>query len=278
MALSEAQSFEFFAFAARPELAPFVESIWGVRGHGDFGTEAVLPNGAIELMINFGPLQRVVGHGERVLDDGCRHAWLAGIQDRRLVHASELGADHISVRFRPGGAHAFFDLPMDETCNRVVELDLLIGAEAAGLRDRLGEAADDRTRARRLEDWLLERRHVHAGYATVARAAAMLRDGVGRRTSVAEVCERLGLSNKHLVQQFRAIVGLPPKVLGRIERLQAVIDACRGRERVDWTGLAHAYGYADQPHLIREFRVLGGVTPGEFLRHRTPDESHVAIG
>jgi len=104
-------SFEFFAFPPRAELAPFVDTIWGVRGHADFSTESVLPNGAIELMINFGPAQRVVGHGERELHDSYRNAWLAGIQDRRLVHAADHGADHIAVRFRPGGAHAFFDIP-----------------------------------------------------------------------------------------------------------------------------------------------------------------------
>jgi len=99
-------AFELFCFDPPWELAPFVEVIWGVRGMAGHSTEAVLPNAAVELMINFGPEQRVVGHGDRSLSQSFRHAWLAGIQDRRLVHASEYGADHISARFRPGGAHA----------------------------------------------------------------------------------------------------------------------------------------------------------------------------
>jgi AraC-like DNA-binding protein len=222
-------------------------------------------------------VQKVVGHGERELSDSYHRAWLAGIQDRRLVHASVQGADHIAVRFRPGGAHAFFDLPMDETTNRVVELDLLIGSEAASLRDRLGEVDDDRGRARELQTWLIGRRRVHASFAMVRRATELLRDGGSFRASVGDVCDRLGLSNKHLVQQFRRVVGLPPKVVGRIERLQGVIDACRGQARVDWLELAHAFGYADQSHLIREFRRLGSVTPSQFLARRTPNESHVAL-
>jgi len=271
-------SFEFFAYPPHPELVPFVETIWGVRGHGAHSIEAVLPNSAIELMINFGPLQRVVGQGEHEMRDSYRHAWLAGIQDRRLVHAADDGADHISVRFRPGGAHAFFDLPMHEAANRVVELDLLIGSQASSLRDRLGCLDDDRARARELETWLIGRRRVHASFATVGNAAELLRGGGAFRTPVADVCERLGFSNKHLIQQFRRVVGLTPKVLGRIERFQAVIRACRGRSRVDWLELAHAFGYADQSHLIREFRRLGCVTPSEFLANRTPDESNVALG
>lgn len=266
---------EFFAFAPRPELSPFVELVWGVRGFADHSVEAVLPNGAVELMVSFGPEQRIVEHGERRLDDCYREAWLAGIQDRRLVHASDHGADHIAVHFRPGGAHAFFDIPMHEATNRVIDLDLLVGRAAVDLRDRLGDLAGDRARAEALQDWLLERRRVHASFAVVSHATEMLRGGF--RTSVADVCDRLGMSNKHLVHQFRTVVGLPPKVVGRITRFQRVIAACRGRQRVDWVDLAHAHGYADQSHLIREFRRLGGVTPTEFLDHRTPDESHVVM-
>jgi len=271
-------SFEFFTCPPFAELAPFVEAVWGVRGHGGHSTEAVLPNGAVELMINFGPRQRVVGHGDRELNDSYRHAWLAGIQDRRLVHASDEGADHIAVRFRPGGAHAFFDLPMRETTNRVVELDLLIGPTAVSLRDRLGALRDDRERVAVLQRWLLDRRRVRDGFETVRRAAELLRDDGSFRASVTQVCDRVGLSNKHLVHRFHDIVGLSPKVLGRVERFQAVIAACRGRVRVDWIDLAQDFGYADQSHLIREFRRLGNVTPTEFLARRTPDESHVVIG
>lgn len=269
--------FEFFAFPPRPELAPFVEMIWGVRGEAHFTTESVLPSGAIELMVNFGPVQKVVGHGDRELEDLYRRAWLAGMQDRRLVHCADMGADHIAVRFRPGGAHAFFDIRMDEVTNQVVELELLIGSEATSLRDRLGALPSDRARAVELEAWLLAQRRVHPSFSTVHRGVEML-CGDHYRTSVAEVCDRLGLSNKHLIEQFRRVVGLTPKVIGRVERFQGVIAHCRGRDAVDWQEVTHRFGYADQSHLIREFRRLGGVTPSHFLAHRTPDESNVVVG
>ncbi len=255
---------EFFSVSPRIELAPFVEAIWGVRGSFRDASEAVLPNGAIELMINFGPVQRVVAHGERTLDDTYSSAWLAGIQDRRLVHLSEHGADHLSVRFRPGGAHAFFGLPMGEVANSVTDLELLIGAEATSLRDRLGAAATDLDRVRIIEAWLLDRRRVHSGFSTVQQALGLL-GHPDRPASVTATCERLGLSNKHLIHEFRSMVGLPPKVIARILRFQRVVLACRDREAVDWLDLVHQHGFSDQSHLIREFRRLGSVTPTAFL-------------
>ncbi len=268
---------EFFCTPPRADLAPFVEAVWGVRGPAEDVTEAVLPNGAIELMINFGPVQHVVGHGDRELLQSHRRAWLAGIQDRRLVHLSKTGVDHLSVRFRPGGAHAFFDLPMGEVANSVVELDQLIGTEADALRDRLGSASSDARRVDLMQDWLLARRHVHRGFPKVIDALELLGDPE-RPTSVAAICERVGLSNKHLVDQFRRLVGLPPKVMGRVLRFQRVIDACRGRDEVDWLDMVHGFGYADQSHLIREFRRLGNVTPSSFLASRSEDGTSVSIG
>ncbi|MGH7539515.1 MAG: AraC family transcriptional regulator [Gemmatimonadota bacterium] len=270
--------FVFFSFPPGAELAPFVDSFWGVRGSAHYHVESVLPNGAIELMVNFGPRQKVVAYGERDAQDEFRRAWIAGIQDQRVVHASPEGANHIAARFRAGGAHAFFDLPMYELTNRVVELDDLIGSGATGqLWSRLRDVADDEGRCRAFERWLLERRTaVHPSFATVRRAIDLLR-GSARGTPVGVVCARLGMSNRHLIKQFRETVGLAPKSYGRIDRFQSVIGACRGKDDVSWSRLAVEYGFADQSHLIREFRRLGMITPGEFLASRTPDESHVIV-
>ncbi len=268
--------FTFFSYAPRPTLAPFVEMIWGVRGSAEFHSEAVLPGGSMELMVNLGPPQRISAYGDRDVEEWYTHAWVAGIQDQRLVHTSS-HANHIAVRFRPGGAHAFFGLPMDALANRVIELDQVIGPAAAGLRDRVLEQPDDPGRSGALQSWLMERRMaVHPYFATVRRAVDLLRSR-SFRGGVAQVCDSLGLSNRHLVKQFRESVGLTPKTLGRIARFQGVIADCQGRQDVAWSRLAMRHGYADQAHLIREFRVLGSVTPLQFLLHRTPDETAVIV-
>lgn len=269
--------FQLYWMTPAPRLRPFVDVIWGVRGSAHYHVEAVLPNGATELMINLGPPQRVIAYGDREVDDPFTGAWIAGIQDARLVHASPAGADHVAVRFRPGGAHAFFDVPMDELAGRVVDLDALLGGTVHRLRDRLGHARGDEARCTALEGWLLSRRmSVHPYFATVRLALDLLRAGpLGG--SVGEACERLGLSNRHLVKQFRTTVGLAPKSVARIERLQSVIRACRGRHEVDWSRMAASFGYSDQSHLIREFKRLSGTTPTAFLERRSPDGSNLIV-
>jgi len=37
---------------------------------------------------------------------------------------------------------------------------------------------------------------------------------------------------------------------------------------VPWTRMAGDAGYADQPHLIREFQALAGLTPAQYAAER----------
>ena len=272
-------SFHYFAHPPAPVLAPFIDVIWGVRGATDYVQEAVLPNGVVELMVNFGPVQKVAAYGDREVDESFHRFWLAGIQDRPLVIASPHGSDHLGVRFRPGGAHAFFGIPMDELQGRVVELDLVIGATASEqLRERLEEASSDLARCRVVESWLLERRYsVHPYFATTRRALDLLNRSAYNMT-VTELCDRLGLSNRHLIDQFREVIGLTPKTLFRIQRFHAVVRDLKGRDEADWAELAYRFGFSDQSHLVREFRHFSGVTPTRFLANRSPDHAHVVVG
>jgi AraC-like DNA-binding protein len=272
-------SFRYFAYPPTPALAPFIEVIWGVTGMHDYHSEAVLPNGVVELMVNFGPVQKVKAYGDRVVDESFRRFWIAGIQDRPLVIASPEGANHMGVRFRPGGAHAFFGMPMNELLGRVVDLDLIVGASAAEeLRERLEGADGDRARCGVAEQWLLERRYsVHPYLATTRRALDLVNRSPYNMT-VTELCLRLGFSNRHLIDQFRQVVGLPPKTLFRIRRFHAVVKSLEGRYEADWGRVAHRFGFSDQPHLIREFRHFAGVTPTQFLAARTHDHAHVVVG
>lgn len=270
--------FHFFSAEPSPALAPFVACYWGVRGSLgvlNYEIETVLPTGTVELMVNFASRQRVVAYGERSADDVFDTAWLSGMQDQPLTHRAEGFSDHISVRFRPGGAHAFLDLPLDELTNQVVTLDDLVGPRAASLRDALKAEPSDAGRCRILEQWLLaRRREVHPWYATVRRAMDLLRGGT-RSLGVTEVCDRLGLSNRYLIQQFRTTVGLTPKTFARVQRFRSLIDDTRGVDDPPWARLAARHGYADQSHLIREFRRFALLTPSQFLERRTPDQDNV---
>lgn len=79
--------------------------------------------------------------------------------------------------------------------------------------------------------------------------------------SVQHLSDRAGVSRQHLTRVFRDVVGLTPKLYCRLVRFQAgLVYAGRGSS-VDWADVAQHLGYADQSHMIAEFKEFSSLTP-----------------
>jgi AraC-like DNA-binding protein len=85
------------------------------------------------------------------------------------------------------------------------------------------------------------------------------------------VCARLGITRQTLATSFRDYVGVSPKMLTRILRLQRALhlaDAGQSNETFSWARLSQDAGYYDQPHLVKELQWLTGHTPNALLADR----------
>ncbi|WP_437738171.1 helix-turn-helix domain-containing protein [Sorangium sp. So ce1335] len=185
----------------------------------------------------------------------------------------------VQVVFRPGGAYPFFGVPMDELADRIVPARDLWGGRADALLEQLAAAGAgvtlDAARARleaierALEGRLLGPDVFEPASAAVARAAVRkLSLGGG---TVEETASALHVSPRNLRRAFVATVGVSPKQYARIARFQRVVanmQVARGA----WSEVALASGYCDQPHLVREFRELAGLSPVEFMKRRSTGE------
>lgn len=84
--------------------------------------------------------------------------------------------------------------------------------------------------------------------------------------TVARLAEELGISTRQLRRRFKREVELTPKELMRLQRMRAsAVAAVQRGER--WVDVAAEHGYADQAHLVREYRRLIGLTPVGFGDH-----------
>ena len=112
----------------------------------------------------------------------------------------------------------------------------------------------------------LQRRRVPAPEdAGIDRAVALIAMSRGA-ASVATVARLAGVSDRNLRRGFAVRLGLSPKELSRIMRLRAAAaDAALGD--ATWATVVADRGFADQPHLNREFRSMLGLTPTEFEQH-----------
>lgn len=80
---------------------------------------------------------------------------------------------------------------------------------------------------------------------------------------VSQLCAELGLSERSLQRLVRRRIGLTPKWLIRRRRLQEAAERLR-LGATSFAAVAVDLGYADQPHLTRDFTAVTGLTPGQF--------------
>lgn len=84
--------------------------------------------------------------------------------------------------------------------------------------------------------------------------------------AVEHAAARAGFSERQYRRIFAQLYGVTPKLYQRAIRVDRMI---RQLHEAPWESDAFAdtpIAYADQPHAIREFRKLTGLTPGEYLR------------
>lgn len=232
-------------------------------------------------------------HHYRVLPDGCVdvivHADCGTAEIvGAMTHAIEVPdgpAELVAVRFKPGTAAALTGCALSELTDRDAELaglgiaDRLVdqvcsaGATAPGsppLAARLPVSALAHARVGALVDWLRrrladaappDRRIVHA----TARLAAGAR--------VEAVAAELAVSRQYLARAFARDVGVTPKQLARIARMQRAAAALANHG--DPARIAAALGYVDQSHLSRDLRELAGATPATVARERPIVVAHL---
>lgn len=206
------------------------------------------------------------------LGDGTQapRAAITGLWDTVRTHAHSRDHAVVIVSFTALGAAAWLRQPLDEFTNATTDLDAVLGRPAGlgSLHEQLAEAASHAERIRLVEDLLL----AHAGEARsdplVASAVAWIeRTRVSLR--VQELARRIGLSQSALERRFRRLVGASPRRFASLVRLRNVL---RLREAgADWTTIAHAAGYCDQSHFIKDFKRFTGQAPGSFFAQASAD-------
>jgi AraC-like DNA-binding protein len=91
------------------------------------------------------------------------------------------------------------------------------------------------------------------------------------------VSREIGWSRRWFSKTFSDAVGMTPKRYSRLVRFQRVVRQLASGGRVDWAELALSGGFADQAHLIHEFRAFSGLSPESFLAAQRPSPNHLRV-
>jgi AraC-like DNA-binding protein len=191
---------------------------------------------------------------------------------RRL--ATRVLAGHgwaVAAMARPGGLGAFITGPASALTDRIVPLGEAIATDEPVLLARIVAEPDEAARigllAAALEDALHPDRVEPASQvAGVARLAETNRE-VRRLT---DLCDLAGIRPRTLQRMFGEYAGVSPTWVIRRYRLQEAAEAVRDGASVSWAQVAADLGYADQAHLVRDFRAAIGQTPAAYAEAQHP--------
>ncbi|RSM81150.1 AraC family transcriptional regulator [Amycolatopsis sp. WAC 01375] len=182
-----------------------------------------------------------------------------GLRDGPLRLEQSGASRGILVTLTPRGSYALFGIPLRELTNAAVAASDLLPAEL--LTEQLAEAPDWPERFRLLDEYLAARLAHGPGLAAPVRYAwDRLSAGPVRVDALAR---EIGWSRQHLNARFREQIGLNPRTVGRIARLNRVLALMNREPSLSWAEVAYSGGYSDQAHLVREFRALTACSPTE---------------
>jgi AraC-like DNA-binding protein len=245
-----------------------VTAYWRVAGDASkVPSSAILPDGHVELVFNLGDPVGLAGP-----------AYTGNQPDRAVVGSLSRAirleyrgpVNTFGIRFHPARGAAFLGQPATSLTDKLLPL-----AQVSSRLDRslscllAGDWSPDTESCRALlDEVLLEQR---ASSSPADTLVARMVDRLAHSEPVppvAQIARELGLSSRQVQRRFLASVGVPPKQFVRVLRFARLWQMVSMRPPETWAALAAEHGYADQAHMVREFRAFGVEPPTRFF---TPD-------
>ncbi|MFI7068159.1 helix-turn-helix domain-containing protein [Kribbella sp. NPDC050124] len=259
-----------------PQLRPHIIRYIGYLQAGfPPGLHSGLPSSYMTLMINLGPPIEVASSPDPRQPATSLQAMLFGLNTRSVVFKHGGNGLGISVDLNPLAARTVLGLPAGEVMNTVVHLDDIPGLEGKFLVERLHAASSWAYRFAVLDE------HLTALLDDRAPApAAEVRYAWQRLTTdppvtdVADLAREVGWSRRYLTRRFHQEAGVPPRQLRRIVRLERSSALIGARNSLTRAAIASLSGYYDQAHMLREWQILAGCTPSQWLTEPMPSVTY----
>lgn len=266
--------FDFRISHPKAPLGRFVSGVWHARGRIPHDRERILPSAEAVLLLVLGAPLRMTEPREGGAIHEVRGAWITGPHQRPILNEPLAETHVVGAVFTAGGVAAFLEGSVAEIAHRILPLARVRSALGNGrqLLAALNPCPGAAPAIELLSEELGATFSTPPGFERWQLAVESL-IGPDART-VAEVQRAAGVSRRHFAAEVRSRVGLLPKSLQRITRLRRLLEDLDARRPIRWSSEAVGAGYFDQPHAIRDFRELTGMTPVEYVAKRQQAWGH----
>lgn len=255
---------DYRTIAPGTDLSLFMRCFWTLDAPKETKAykQRIVPDGCMEMIFHYGDLYK------QYLEDGSSVVQPRSFVFGQLTQPLDIeptGKTGIfAVRFNPDGFAPFTTLPLNMMENRAVTLAELYGNEGRQLENDILTAVTTDDRIKIIETFLSRRVASADLIDRVIQSAITTMITLNGQLSVNNISKELNINRRHLERRFTAVIGLSPKQLSKIIRLQAAIKMLMNNESGSLTNIAYEGNYYDQAHFIKDFKEFTGVSPKKF--------------
>jgi AraC-like DNA-binding protein len=256
---------KYHEFSPSDALKPYVKCFYSIEHEFDVVVnDRAFAMGCVEFMFNLSDGAFETGRGSSYSKTPKAELWGQII---RPLNYRSLGKNKLlGVRFFPHTASLFLKEPISMFNDGVSDVQSVLGKDAEELHQKLWHSPELNSQILLLEAFLTKRlirfekkqnkfRLVNDAMTEMKRADFF--------DNIENVAFRYGISSRYLQKLFLDYTGLTPKLYQKITRFQKSLFLT-GTRYESLTSVAHACGYFDQSHFIRDFKFFTDTTPSAF--------------
>lgn len=254
-------------FPPHPDLSPLVKCFWTLESPAEEIPlpQTIIPDGCMEMIFHYAdPYKQYLETGETIIQPTC---FVIG-QLTRPLQIEPTGATGIfAVRFTHSGFLPFASNPIKEMANTAISLQSLLGQAGIEIGESILNAANTLQRIDLIESFLLKSLLNKETVDNIISSTVETILAAKGQMSVKELSKQTDINRRQLERKFAVAIGLSPKQLAKIVRLQTALKMLLSGRFTSFTALAYDGEYYDQAHFIKDFREFTGRTPKEFYHH-----------
>lgn len=259
---------DYQTFQPHQDLASLVNFYWTleVPTETEPQRQRIIPDGGIEMAFILGDdIKRYTSSTDFILQP---RAMVLG-QVIAPFYVEPVGkVSTFAVSFYPYGFANFIELPIKNLTNKETPLALLFGEDPAQeLTTNIIEARDTSERIKIVEAFLFERLKEHLTIDSIVQSTIDSLLATKGNTSINALLKQDLSKRRQLERKFAKQIGISPKQLGKVIRLQSALKILLNQEE-SLTNIVYKSGYYDQSHFIKDFKEFTGLSPKEFLGNK----------
>lgn len=254
---------DYKTYTPTSDLASLVKLFWSLDAPATSLNirQRIVPDGCMEMIFHYGDLY------EQFMENGKSFVQPRSFVFGQITHPLEIAPTGrtgiIAARFQPNGYAPFNAMEVGKMENQAVPVADLFGSQGRQLENEVLASPTNEKRVAVIERFLLDQLNPRV-VDNISESSVEILLRLGGRLSVDELSNQLGINRRQLERRFSAVIGLSPKQLSKIIRLQAALRMMEEKHFTSLTSLAHESGYFDQAHFIKDFREFTGMSPRQF--------------